>query len=240
MDGHPNSAKIQTPQVLERWACASRASTLWKKSALKEVAERATERNLEWLNLDMTQPDPESRAYLLANQVDPNGRIIAFVFTGEAAEPDGSSVYLTPKDAKKSINYRLLSEGLVYPLFYDTLFFDLRKAFAAAAVAARNEGRGLWSQDATNTGVEWGGKDSLALLPPIFPKLWRRLYDYTNDQDYKWFSDTLDAFKDYLDERNDRVTIRSNVRKTGLDDLVEVEANTLKLLEKPEDLIFEH
>lgn len=213
-----------------------------EKSALKQFAEAATQKNLELLGLDMSQNDPEAQAYLLANQVDPHGRVIAFVFAGETSEPDGSSVFLDATEVKKSVNYQLLAEGLVYPLFYDTMFFDLRETFSDAAVAARNAGRGLWPQDATNTGagIAWQGKSSLATLPPIFPKLWRRLDNYTNDNDFKWASNTLGAFDDYLDEQNDRLTIKTNAHKTGFDNIVKVTGNTLRMSEKPEDLIFDH
>ena len=131
-----------------------------------------------------------------------------------------------------------LKAGVVYPLFYDTLYHDLRGAIADASVAARNGNIGFWPDDATTTGVTWEGAASLAGLPPVFPKLWRRLEKYTQNRDFKHESDTLAAFDDYLITSNDGVFILSLAKFVGMRYIVDVEGDVVRMPYAPEDLVF--
>lgn len=79
----------------------------------------------------------------------------------------------------------------------------------------------------------------LKSLPPIFPKLWRRLQGYTQDRDFADDSETLDRFVEYLQiERSERVLVIDQGRFTGFDDVIEVERDKIKLLFPPEELVF--
>ena len=207
-----------------------------EKDAKEPFASDATERNLKLIGLS-SQTD-EAGGYILANQIGPNGRPICFVFAGEAPEDDGASVFLDVDRMKESVNYRLIEAGVVYPLFYDTLFGDLREALTAAAHNARDSGLGFWPNDKTAAGVAWGGADSLPNLDPIFPKLWRRLEKYTQNRDFRDESDTLDAFIDFLQASRDRLFILSEARFTDLDNIVEVHGTTVRLPFLPQDLVF--
>ena len=74
-------------------------------------------------------------------------------------------------------------------------------------------------------------------MPPIFPKLWRRLDKYSRDSDVT-DHDSLSGFKDYLESlREERVFIVSESRVTGFDDVMQIDGNTVKILFLPEDLI---
>ena len=202
-------------------------------------SSNATEKNLDLLGI--TDTVRQTRGYVLSNQLDPNGRPIAFVFTGdpEMGEADGDSIFLTPERMKNSVNYELIENGNAYPLFYDTLFFDLRQELTDAVKTARTAAKGIWSSDRTTEGVTWNGASSLDDLPPIFPKLWRRLQGYTQDRDYKADSNTLDRFIDYLQfKRSERVLVIEPGRFTGFDNVVEVNGDTVKLLNRPEELVF--
>ena len=73
----------------------------------------------------------------------------------------------------------------------------------------------------------------------MFPKLWRRLQEYTLDRDFRDDSETLDEFIDYLQiKRSERVLVVSQGRFTGFDNVIEVNGNTIKLLFQHEELIF--
>lgn len=210
-----------------------------EKSARTPESSDATEKNLDLLGI--TDTVRETRGYILSNQLGPNGRPISFIFTGdpEDGEKDGDSIFMTAERMETSLNYQLIENGNAYPLFYDTLFSDLRQELTNAVVAARTADKGIWQDDATTSGVTWGGADSLGRFEPIFPKLWRRLEGYTQDRDYRDDSDTLDEFIDYLkSKRSERLLIISENRFTGFDNIVEVSGNTIKLLYQPEDLIF--
>lgn len=207
-----------------------------EKDAKEPFASDATNKNLELLGL--SGPTAESAGYILANQIGPNGRPICFVFAGETEEVDGSSIFLRVDRMKDSVNFRLVEAGAVYPLFYDTLFGDLRSALASAAASTRSAGLGFWQNDRTSLGVTWGGASSLPDLDPILPKLWRRLEKYTQNRDFRDESDTLDAFIDFLQATADRLFIISESRFTDLDDIVVVDGTTVRLPFLPEDLIF--
>ena len=117
--------------------------------------------------------------YLLSRTLDPHGRIVAFVFSGKPSENDGAQVCLRPERARESINAQLLSSGLVYPSFYDTLPGDLRETLSAVSVAARNNALGIWARDVATQArpvVIRNSADAQAAV--IFPKLFRRLASY--------------------------------------------------------------
>jgi hypothetical protein len=140
---------------------------------------------------------------------------------------------------KSSLNYQLIANGNAYPLFYDTLFFELRQEMTDIAQIARDSNKGIWQDDATTEGIVWAGASSLKTIPPIFPKLWRRLEGYTQDRDFRDDSATLDRFIDYLKiKRSDRLLILPLDRFTGFDNVLEVSGNNIKFLYQPEELVF--
>jgi hypothetical protein len=212
--------------------------TMEKNARVPESSD-ATAKNLELLGI--TNSDRETRGYILADRVDPNGRAISFVFAGdpEDGEADGDSIFLTKERMKSSLNYQLIANGNAYPLFYDTLFFELRQEMTDIAQIARDSNKEIWQDDATTKGFDWAGASSLKTIPPIFPKLWRRLEGYTQDRDFRDDSATLDRFIDYLKiKRSDRLLILPLGRFTGFDNILEVSSNNIKLLYQPEELVF--
>ena len=76
-------------------------------------------------NVDHADQD-SVRGHVLSNGIDANGRMIGFIYPGDPAEPDGAQVFLDNPRVDTSINAALLTAGLVYPAFYDTLPADLR------------------------------------------------------------------------------------------------------------------
>jgi endonuclease YncB( thermonuclease family) len=207
-----------------------------ERSARQPESSDATDRNLALLGL--SGPSDEGRGQVFSRQLDPNGRPIVFVVQGGTDEPDGADVFFDVARLRTTVNYRLLDEGFVYPLFYDTLFADLRQELTQVTQAARSARRRIWQADATRSGVIWGGRASLGSLPPILPKLWRRLDDYTTDREFGSRSETLDAFDEYLQMRNDRLLVLSENRFTGLDNIVTISGNRVALDVDPEDLVF--
>ncbi|GAB6261775.1 hypothetical protein L4174_007140 [Photobacterium sp. CCB-ST2H9] len=178
-----------------------------------------------------------ARGYILTNQIGPNGRPIAFVYLGDPVEPDGSQVYLNVDRMKESVNYQQITRGHAYPLFYDTLFDDLRIALAQAVVETRATRQNIWADDMTNKGAVYSGESSLSTMKPIFPKLWRRLDKYSRDPDIA-HPNHLAEFREYLESlREERVFVVSEGKMTGLDNVVEIEGDTVKLKYLPEDLI---
>lgn len=205
-----------------------------EKRAIEPFSSDATESNL---NLAGTEGGTTSATgYILANQIGPHGRPIAFVYAGETDHPDGSSVFLEADELANSINAEQLRLGHAYPLFYDTLFADLREFCTELATAARNAGNGVWSADATNEGFVWN--DDLAMIPPAFPKLWRRIDSYARDDTFFDANAPLSNLKDYIESLGEeRVFVLSEHRFTGFDDLVDTAGGKIRLLAKPEDMV---
>lgn len=214
-----------------------------EKDAIEPFASKATENNLRLLGLKGATDETEG--YILASHIGTNGRAISFVFPGTTDEKDGSKLFLEQTRMKDSINYKLLEMGLVYPLFYDTLYPDLRQVFASATRSARQSGLGVWPKDRTKEGVTWKGASSLSKFPPIFPKLWRKLENYTQVRDFKDRCATLANFQEYLQVKREhnawgeRIFIVSESRSTNLHDIVEIDNNKISLPYLPEDLIFQ-
>jgi hypothetical protein len=208
-----------------------------EKSAAEPFSPGSTEINLALLGV----PGGASEApgHILANQIGPNGRPIAFVYAGDAPETDGDdSVFLRADRMLDSVNAKLLASGVAYPLFYDTLYDDLRNELSQLTASARAGNLGLWPHDQTGDGVTWSGADSLEDLPPLFPKLWRRLQKYTQNDDFEDDSDTLDRFEEYLKDRSDRLAILSEAKFTGFDNIVSISGNSVSMTKSPEDLVF--
>jgi endonuclease YncB( thermonuclease family) len=176
--------------------------------------------------------------YILARSLEVHGRPVSFVFAGTPPEADGAEVFLDVERLKQSINYRSAAEGFSYPLFYDTLFKDLREALASVVVAARGAGLGLWAQDGSMSGVKATGQQDLETTAVTFPKLFRRLSDY-----FAGGKVGLDGFLDLPSLHEEQVQDLdpdspdfTNV--THFDSMITVAGDTVSLNHRPETLLF--
>lgn len=122
------------------------------------------------------------RGYILSNGLDTYGRTIAFVFTGDHNEQDGSHIFVTPDMLNASLNIYLLEEGHAYPAFYLTLPAELRESLVEAVTVAKAIPTGLWTSataSTTQSAVINGAADLQTLV--IWPKLFRRLAAFYQD-----------------------------------------------------------
>ena len=120
--------------------------------------------------------------------------------------------------------------GYAYPLYYNTLFASLRNEFNRALKAAKKKKTGYWPVDKTTKGVIVKSKSDLAKVKPIWPKLWRRLEEYFRK------NNSLDGFVDFLEKKNERLDILSIMEERGLQDLVLVNGDKVKMTEEPENI----
>lgn len=189
--------------------------------------------------------DQEISGHVLSNGFDSFGtRLVGFVYKGDGSVhgSDGSVISLDKSLVDKSVNTALLSEGYVFPAFYDTLPENLREHLAIKSRAARMAKKGVWLRSKGSPG------DPLILEPPIlaslrkavlWPKLYRRLEKFLESGRHK----TLDGFKDWLQEdpqlRDDGILlIHSNPPESvRLHDVVEASGNSVELNFWPEDFI---
>jgi len=205
-----------------------------EKAAVQPLAGDSRDKNFDLLREENDPFTDTPRGYILTRQTDPNRRPVCFVFSGEATENDGTELFLTEELTRRSVNYKMVESGFAYTIFYDTLFMEIRRELAAAFVAARDAQRVLHQNDGTTRGVVIRSRADLATIPPIFPKLWRRLEEYFRR------GTSLAGFKDWLAERgNERLSTLSDQRMAiSLDNIVAVEGDVVRLLYEANDIIF--
>lgn len=174
--------------------------------------------------------------YVLARTLDQHGRIVAFAYEGTANEPDGASVMLRPDRTARSINARLIAEGLVYASFYDTLPVDLRAGLRELAVGARSQSLGLHPLS-TATPEKAARVDSVQTLETlvVFPKLFRRLSSY-----FAAGNTSLAGFLPWLRadpiDRDDTLLLPT-LELGNMHDIIEVHGNEIRLKLHPEDFV---
>jgi endonuclease YncB( thermonuclease family) len=176
----------------------------------------------------------EPRGYVLARMTDDqSGRPICFAYAGGTTRGDGSEVFLDLPLLRRSVNYQQMRDGFAYPLYYNTLFAALREQFDVALALAKQQRRGYWPTDATRAGVTIRTAAELKTIRPIWPKLWRRLEEYLGNNPPP---PNLSGFVEFLATQNERVDILSLMEERGLQDLVRVNGNRVRLLFNPENL----
>lgn len=202
-----------------------------ESSALQPFSSDATTRNIAMATAE------GGRGYICSNQLGPNGRPIAFVFAGETDWADGrDDIFLGPDDIMESINLKQLASGQAYPLFYDTLFDDLRKRCAEVSQHAKEAKLAVWAADETNSGTRWTGNADT--LKPIYPKLWRRIDKFVRDDTFFDEDKPMANFTSWMEqEAPERVGVPSQGIFTGFDNLVEVTDNTVRMTVEPHEVV---
>jgi hypothetical protein len=173
-----------------------------------------------------------TQGYILSRSTESNRRPVAFVFYGETEEKDGAEITLNETILKESYNYRLLAQGLAYPMYYNGLFSDLRLPLTEAVTRARAEGKGLWPYDKTTRGFSVSSLKAITEEVAILPKLFRRIVDYMGA------GGRIDGFKEHLQKGCEPLVRIQQVHFTRLDAIVDMRGDKVKLAEAPENLIF--
>jgi hypothetical protein len=201
-----------------------------EKAAIKPLAVEAKQKLFDLIGFEPTR-SPEPTGYVLARMTDDKTqRPICFIFAGAAAQKDGADVFLNAPLLRQSVNYKQMLAGYAYPLYYNTLFAELRNTFNGALVKAKQARRGYWPTDATRKGVTISSSSQLETIAPIWPKLWRRLQEY-----FRTNTD-LSGFVAFLAAKNERIDVLDVMEERGLQDLVKVKKNKVSLTQDPENL----
>ena len=186
-----------------------------------------------------TADQDEIRGHVLSNGIDANGRLIGFVYPGEADAPDGSTVFLENPRLDRSANAMLLDAGLVYPAFYATLPASLRSHLADVSRAARAAGKGIWPRSTADP----NGAATLTDLPDaealvIWPKLFRRLVPFLGTG-----ATDLDGFDAWLRadpvNRDDELFLLDPARleRGNMHDVIRAAGHQIQLTSWPEDFV---
>ena len=179
-------------------------------------------------------PHDGTPGHILARSLEVYGRPVAFAFAGAPDEPDGSEVYLKPGRLRRSLNYRSVASGHSYPLYYDSLFADLRATFSKAVAKARKDRVGVWRSDRTAKGVTAASQADLEAKGVVFPKLFRRLTSYLDAEP----AGGIDGFLPWLRKTKEQVLDLTENDFAHLDDLLEVRGARVRLTVPPEQLVF--
>lgn len=206
-----------------------------EKAAIQPFSSDATKQNIELLGGNKAGLP----GYILSNHSDGNGRPVCFVFTGAPPDWDNNSrgEVLQVDLLRQSVNYKLLQQGYVYPMFYDTLYKELRDEMVAVTKEARTANLGIWSEDRSTEGFLLDIPPELSELPPIFPKLWRRLQSFYQRQSNR--DKGIKTFVRELSKGKDRLFTIPDQRSIKFSSTLKVDGNKIKMLYKPEDLVFE-
>ena len=199
-----------------------------EKAATKPLSVEAKENMFKLIGFDEVS-SPEPSGFILARMTDDKSRRpICFIFAGKAPQADGADVHLDAALLRKSVNWKQMRDGFAYPLYYNTLFASLRREFDNALKQAKAAKRGYWPKDRTLKGVSISSKAELALIAPVWPKLWRRL------QEHFRANSSLKGFKEALEKKNERIDIMDIMEERGLQDIVAVKGKTVRLTVAPE------
>jgi Lamin Tail Domain len=179
------------------------------------------------------------RGHVLSNGIDANGRMIGFVYPGDPAEPDGSSVFVDNDRVDTSVNALLLSAGHAYPAFYGTLPASLRNHLADMSRAARaaEPPQGLWPRSTADPNGPAAIADLAALEElVIWPKLFRRIVPYlaAGFTDFDGFDAWLRA--DPVD-RDDALFLLDRLEPGNMHDVIRGAGAEIQLTLWPEDFI---
>lgn len=124
--------------------------------------------------------------YILTNKGDAHGtRPVSYAFAGAPDLPDGSQVFLDVPRLLQSVNYQMVAAGLAYPMYYEGAFYDLRAAFDGAVASARANAAAtpgsVWATDVTTKGFHVQPFSYLVDKHAVWPKLFRRVSNYFDE-----------------------------------------------------------
>jgi len=144
--------------------------------------------NIQYKTSPSTMVDSSTPAQvpgtILSQQAEINGRPVSYVLVeaDAAGLRDGRWTNVTDAVLEKSLNFRMIDQGLAYYTVYTSTPAAHRVRLRRAALAARQAGRGVWPVDFT---AEFVLKNQASVSAPdgelILPKLFRRCTDYLRD-----------------------------------------------------------
>ena len=178
-------------------------------------------------------PHDGTPGFILSRSLEVHGRPVSIVFAGQSPAPDGTLIDLTPAVFRKSYNYAAVLNGFAYPLFYDTLFADLRNALIKATVQARTKKRGIWAVDRSKKGLAVVDQAGLENNGVVFPKLFRRLTDFLAET-----TGNMADFLPWLEDKREQVVDLDTMNFTHFDNVLSVKGNVVKMKKVPDRYVF--
>lgn len=189
----------------------------------------------EWAESQKVEKADDTTGFILTKGVDNEQykRPVSFVFFGNTDIVDGTEITPDKDLIKKSVNYKLVEEGLAYPTYYLTLESKLRTIFTKAVTTARKNDKGLWNEDKTNIGIGFD-YDSIFNDDIVMPKIYRRILEHLKK------GGNIENFHEFLiKEKKDKLKIKGSNQIKRLADRIDYFEGQIKLKDKPENIIFQ-
>lgn len=230
--------RIEAIDTLETHYLWKHQPLQWADAATLALFELLGIGNVEWYpsHSRVKSADDGVPGYIITRRTEYKGRPICFVFDDAIDMPDGEVIHLTSALARHSANFKLISRGLAYPMFYDGLFYDLRNAFVEAQQASREAEQGIWDDDRSYKYTRYRNLEDLTERYVLFPKLFRRLAAHMRKHPGPF--DPY-AFRAALEAKSERVFVLRTLHFTHFDNIIRISpSGRLRMTEKPEDLIF--
>ena len=224
-------------------------------SAAQQFGDKARDQLLAWMGFENIKYYPDNpnrvqsanpdtvRGAILSKAAEANGRPVSYILLENDASPldDGDWVRVDEDLLKKTINYRLLDEGIAYYTVYTSTPFDHRTLLGDVALQARNANRGVWELDIT-TEFTLENQDSIGPDGQlILPKLFRRCTDYLKDVDKGGFQGNLADWLIWVSKgsrnENDHVIIKGDI-EVRLSDLIDQRNNKIVFKADLLDIMF--
>jgi endonuclease YncB( thermonuclease family) len=195
--------------------------------AAQKYGDTARDKLLSWMGFKNIQffdnstkvksAEPDTvRGAILSKAAEANGRPVSYILLEHDASSLKNGDWIRVNDSllKKTINYRLLDEGIAFYTVYTSTPFDHRNLLHKVALKARQASEGVWKYD-TTTEFVLENQDSIGPEGQlILPKLFRRCTDYLKDLD-KNFKGNLEDWLIWIStgsrDENDRVIIHGNI-----------------------------
>ncbi|MFT5469776.1 MAG: endonuclease YncB(thermonuclease family) [Verrucomicrobiales bacterium] len=175
------------------------------------------------------EADDLTHGAIVTAGVDIFDRPICFVFPDGVEMEDGAEIEMSELPWKKSLNYRLLERGLVFPTFYNSLDEGILDEFRKATRRMLANSKGLWAVDRTRGFDLWDVK-TVQERVVIMPKFFRRLIRFFEART------TFEELPDYLKQTREKVIDLKTGKTDRFTKLIEVEGRRIGLTVNPEDL----
>lgn len=192
------------------------------------------------------------KGFVVVNDMDRKGRPIAWVFPGKTSIRAGSRMTTSKLKGivKQSGNYKLTSNGLVYPYFFFTLEAALRDVLMNATENAQRQKMNIWSSDKSAKGITARKFSQFTDQYLLFPYLFRRLvkHQYRRLMEGYWKA-LLDGKKytpkteaifldSFFDDTNPYVFLIKEREFKRLDEIIRVTKTRIKMSTPPENIVF--
>lgn len=180
---------------------------------------------------------------ILSKGADSHGRPISYVVLDEDAGglQDGEPTRVDEELLAKTLNLRLLDEGMAYYTVYTSTPVIHWRYLRGLAAKAREADRGIWTAD-TTASFTLDDQDSIGPEGQlILPKLFRRCTDYLKAVEAGFLGNLEDWMLDISStpsrNENDRVLINGSI-EVNLTDLIEQRNSQIAFQADPLDVVF--